>query len=116
MKAAALRGALSDRARHGRLHVLASVVPGETPSTKSASAVLSGLSDRANLLVVLSRGDDVTWNSVRNLQDVHVLAADQLNTYDVLCSDDVVFVGDALKDFVERGKPAPATQMEAPSE
>ena len=116
MKAAALRGALSDRARHGRLHVLSSVVQGDTPSTRSAVAVLSGLSDRANLLVVLSRSDEVTWNSVRNLQDVHVLAVDQLNTYDVLCSDDVVFVGDALQNFLERGTPASETQKEAPSE
>ena len=116
MKAAALRGALSDRARHGRLHVLSSVVQGDSPSTRSAAAALASLSDRANLLVVLSRTDEVTWTSVRNLQDVHVLAVDQLNTYDVLCSDDVVFVGDALQQFLERGKPASETPKEAPSE
>ena len=116
MKAAALRGALSDRARHGRVHVLSSVVQGDTPSTKSAKAALGSLSDRANLLVVLSRTDEVTWSSVRNLQDVHVLAVDQLNTYDVLCSDDVVFVGDALQQFLERGTPASQTQKEASGE
>ena len=86
MKAAALRGALSDRARNGRVHVLSSLVEGDTPSTKSAIAALEALGDRRNLLVVLERGDDVTWKSLRNLDRVHVLSVDQLNTYDVLVS------------------------------
>ncbi len=100
MKAAALRGALSDRARHGRVHVLSSLVEGETPSTKSVLAVLAGLTERHNLLVVLERGDEVSTKSVRNLVDVHVLWADQLNTYDVLCADDVVFTEGALSAFL----------------
>ncbi|MBC9955905.1 50S ribosomal protein L4 [Yimella sp. cx-51] len=100
MKAAALRGALSDRARHGRIHVLTSVVEGETPSTKSAAALLAGLSDRKNLLVVLDRSEEVSTLSVRNLADVHVLWADQLNTYDVLCADDIVFTQAALEAFL----------------
>lgn len=100
MKAAALRGALSDRARHGRIHVLSSLVEGDTPSTKSVSAVLDGLSERTNRLVVIERGNETAWKSVRNLTDVHVLTADQLNTYDVLCSDDIVFTQAALEAFL----------------
>ncbi len=109
MKAAALRGALSDRARHGRVHVLSSLVAGDTPSTATAVRVLRALTDRRHLLVVLDRGDEVAWKSARNATDVHLLAADQLNTYDVLCSDDIVFVGGALDAFLQRGGPAPAT-------
>ncbi len=100
MKAAALRGALSDRARHGRIHVVEALVTGETPSTKAAKALLSGLSERKHLLVVLDRTDQVSLMSVRNLPDVHVLAVDQLNTYDVLCADDVVFTMEAFAIFV----------------
>ena len=100
MKAAALRGALSDRARHDRIHVIDSLVTGTAPSAKAAFAVLSGLTSRPNVLVVLERSDEVSWKSVRNLQDVHVLNVDQLNTYDVLCSDDVVFTRGALDTFV----------------
>ncbi len=100
MKAAALRGALSDRARFGRVHVLTGVVDGQTPSTKSAASLLAGLTDRPNLLVVLERADQVALKSVRNLDNVHVLAVDQLNTYDVLCADDVVFTQGALETFL----------------
>jgi large subunit ribosomal protein L4 len=100
MKAAALRGALSDRARHGRIHVLAGLVSGEAPSTRTAAKVLAKVSERPNLLVVLERDDLVGWRSVRNLPTVHVLAPDQLNTYDVLLSDDVVFTSGALAAFL----------------
>ncbi len=100
MKAAALRGALSDRARHGRIHVLSAVVEGDTPSTRTAWAALSGLTERPNLLVVIDRADVVALKSLRNLPDVHVLYVDQLNTYDVLCADDVVFTQVALDAFV----------------
>jgi large subunit ribosomal protein L4 len=96
MKAAALRGALSDRARNGRVHVLDSLVAGDTPSTAKAAALLAGLTDRTKFLVVLERGDQVGLKSVRNLDSVHVLAVDQLNTYDVLCADDVVFTAGSL--------------------
>src|SRR5690606_11413130 len=96
MKAAALRGALSDRARHGRIHVLSALVEGEAPSTKTAWKALSGLSDRPNLLVVIDRADETGLRSLRNLAAVHVLFVDQLNTYDVLCADDVVFTQAAL--------------------
>ena len=100
MKAAALRGALSDRARHGRIHVIDSLVSGDAPSAKDAGKLLAGLTERKNLLVVLTRDDEVAFKSVRNLADVHVLVADQLNTYDVLCADDIVFTQAALDTFV----------------
>ena len=100
MKLAALRGALSDRARVDRIHVVDSIVSGELPSAKDAAALLAGLTERRNLLVVLERGDEVSFKSVRNLQNVHVLVADQLNTYDVLCADDIVFTQAALDAFV----------------
>ncbi|MBP6997719.1 MAG: 50S ribosomal protein L4 [Phycicoccus sp.] len=103
MKAAALRGALSDRARHDRIHVVESLVTGDAPSTKAAKALLAGLSERKNLLIVLDRTDFVSLMSVRNLADVHVLAVDQLNTYDVLCADDVVFTRAAFEVFVSGG-------------
>ena len=100
MKAAALRGALSDRARNGRIHVIAELVAGTKPSAKDALASLRSVTERKNLLVVIERANDVAALSVRNLQDVHVLYADQLNTYDVLISDDVVFTKAAFEAFV----------------
>jgi len=100
MKAAALRGALSDRARAGRVHVVTGFAPGEVPSTKSAIKVLDNLSGRRNVLVVVERSDEITWKSLRNVERVHLLVADQLNTYDVLVSDDVVFTQGALDAFL----------------
>ncbi len=100
MKAAALRGALSDRARNGRIHVIDSLVAGAAPSTKAALASLAGISDRRHFLVVLERNDTITWLSLRNAPDVHIVAVDQLNTYDVLASDDVVFSQGAYDAFV----------------
>jgi large subunit ribosomal protein L4 len=100
MIAAALRGALSDRARNGRIHVIAELVAGTKPSAKDALASLRAVSERKNLLVVIERANDVAALSVRNLADVHVLYADQLNTYDVLVSDDVVFTKAAYEAFV----------------
>ena len=111
MKAAALRGALSDRARNDRVHVVESLVTGTAPSTKDALALLAGLTDRPNLLVVLDRSDLVSLKSVRNLDGVHVLAADQLNTYDVLCSDDVVFTKAALEAFVSKAQPVGGVEV-----
>ena len=100
MKAAALRGALSDRARAGRIHVVEGFVSGDRPSTKVALQVLAGVSDRPRTLVVLERTDELNWLSLRNVDTVHVLAVDQLNTYDVLVSDDVVFTKGAYDAFV----------------
>ncbi|GAB6986015.1 50S ribosomal protein L4 [Nocardioides pyridinolyticus] len=103
MKAAALRGALSDRARNDRIHVVDSIISADAPSTKAALAALATLSDRVNFLVVLERTDTVTWLSLRNAPEVHIVAVDQLNTYDVLASDDVVFTQGAYDAFVNAG-------------
>jgi large subunit ribosomal protein L4 len=100
MKAAALRGALSDRARAGRVHVVTGFGVNEAPSTKAAVAVLKQLSGRKHVLVVVERQDELTWKSLRNVEQVHLLVADQLNTYDVLVSDDVVFTQGALDTFL----------------
>ena len=119
MKAAALRGALSDRARNGRVHVVDSLVTGDKPSTKAALAALAGLSDRVRFLVVLERGDNLTWLSLRNAANVHILAVDQLNTYDVLLSDDVVFTKAAFDAFVAgapQGKSVKAVGTESETE
>ena len=118
MKAAALRGALSDRARAGRVHVVDSFVAVDTaPSTKVAISVLETLTDRRHVLVVLAREDVASAKSLRNVERVHVLTADQLNTYDVLVSDDVVFTRGALEAFLSRptgrGVKAVATSTEA---
>ena len=100
MKAAALRSALSDRVRNDRVHVLSSVVSGETPSTKAAIAAIAMISDRRRVLVVVQREDDVSRLSLRNVDSVHLIVPDQLNTYDVLVSDDVVFTKGALAEFL----------------
>ncbi|WP_341925618.1 50S ribosomal protein L4 [Nocardioides psychrotolerans] len=103
MKAAALRGALSDRARNERIHVVESLVAGDKPSTKAALAALADLSPRTRFLVVLERTDSITWLSLRNAAQVHIVAVDQLNTYDVLASDDVVITKGAY-DVLVNGK------------
>jgi large subunit ribosomal protein L4 len=111
MKAAALRGALSDRARAGRVHVVSGVVEGDAPSTKTAVGHLRRLVGGRHVLLVAERRDEITWKSLRNAVDVHLIAPGQLNTYDVLVSDDVVFTEGALAEFVAgpaKGKPAEA--------
>ena len=103
MKAAALRGALSDRARHGRVHVVDSLVTGDAPCTKDAVAALLNLTGvTAHVLVVVNVTDQVTWRSLRNARGVHLLDSGQLNTYDVLVSDHVVFTREALDTFIAR--------------
>ncbi|SEH93359.1 LSU ribosomal protein L4P [Mycolicibacterium rutilum] len=97
---AALRGALSDRARNDRIHAITEIVEGQTPSTKSAKAFLATLTDRRKVLVVIGRTDEVGAKSVRNLPGVHVISPDQLNTYDVLNADDVVFSVEALNAYI----------------
>jgi large subunit ribosomal protein L4 len=111
MKAAALRGALSDRARGGRLHVVSALVEGGTPSTKSASAALARIASSRHVLLVAEREDTVTWKSLRNVETVHVIAPDQLNTYDVLVSDDVVFTEGALAAFLNAPGSAAGKQL-----
>ncbi len=101
MKAAALRGALSDRARAGLVHVVSSVVTGDTPSTKAARQAIEAVTgDATRVLVVLGRDDEAGWLSLRNLPTVHLIAPDQLNTYDVLVNDAVVFTREALDAFL----------------
>jgi large subunit ribosomal protein L4 len=112
MKAAALRGALSDRARHGRVHVVSTLTTGDAPSTKTALALLQAVSERRHVLVVAERTDTLSWKSLRNAPQVHLLAPGQLNTYDVLISDDVVFTEAALSAFLAgpaKGKSATAS-------
>jgi large subunit ribosomal protein L4 len=120
MKAAALRGALSDRARNDRVFVVSALVEGDVPSTKSASAMLAKISGAKHVLVVAERNDELTWKSLRNVPSVHLLEPGQLNTYDVLVSDDVVFTQGALEAFLAgpvKGKSAKAsaTSTEAAS-
>jgi len=100
MKAAALRGALSDRAREDRVHVVTAFVEGDAPSTKAALKVLTSISTAKRVLVVLDRDDVLNWVSLRNVPQVHLIEAGQLNTYDVLVADEVVFTEVALAEFV----------------
>ena len=118
MKAAALRGALSDRARDGRIHVITEFVTGDTPSTKSALKALAALDLEGELLIAIDREDDTSALSLRNVPTAHVLYVDQLNTYDVLCSDQVVFTSAALDAFLAgpatgKSVKAVATESEA---
>ena len=113
MKAAALRGALSDRARAIRVHVVSAFVS-DVPSTKSALAVLRGVTAANRVLAVVGRDEEAAWTSLRNVPEVHLITPDQLNTYDVLVSDDVVFTAAALEAFVARaGTAANASTEEA---
>lgn len=100
MIAAALRQALSDRARNERIHVVQGFVNAEKPSTKAALSLLGKINDGRRALVVLNRGDDTDVLSLRNIPEVHMLYVDQLNTYDVLCADDVIFSEVALKLWI----------------
>ena len=116
MKAAALRGALSDRARDGRIHIVTGLVDGGAPSTKSAVAILAQLTQRSHVLVVVERKDTVSWKSLRNVDRVHLIWPDQLNTYDVLISDDIVFTQGAYDAFLAgpaKGKAVKAVAAES---
>ena len=106
MIAAALRGALSDRARGGRIHVVDSLSVGKVPSTKAIVDLLDAIATSKHVLVVLERNDELSYKSVRNVQTVHVLPYDQLNAYDVLVSDDIVFTQGALEGFIAGPKSA----------
>ncbi|WP_425307884.1 50S ribosomal protein L4 [Ammonicoccus fulvus] len=119
MIAAALRGALSDRAADGNVHVINNLVEGDVPSTKQALAALAAVAKSNKVLVVLHRDEDLAWLSLRNAHNVHVLIADQLNAYDVLVSDEVVFTAAALDSFVSgpaKASSAKATETEAKAE
>jgi large subunit ribosomal protein L4 len=108
MKAAALRGALSDRAREDHVHVVTTFVDGDTPKTKAALATLDAVTQAKKVLVVLGRDDALNWVSLRNEPRVHLLEAGQLNTYDVLNADDVIFTEAALSEFVSGPRTAAA--------
>jgi len=110
MKAAALRGALSDRARAGLVYVVESFIEGDAPRTKDALAALNNITDARKVLVVLPSEDELNWVSLRNLPQVHLIEAGQLNTYDVLVSDAVVFTAAALDEFLG----VPATRTDVP--
>jgi len=102
MIAAALRQSLSDRARAGRVHVVTAFVEGARPSTSAALGLLRKVIDDRSALVAVSRGDDLTVLSLRNAVEASVVYADQLNSYDVLVADDVVFTESALAEFVSK--------------
>jgi large subunit ribosomal protein L4 len=104
MKAAAVRQALTDRARNNRLHVVESLGLSDKPSTKAAQAYLAKFTKQKNVLVVLDRTDEISYLSLRNLKNVHVLPVDQLNAYDILNSDDLVFTKSAIEEFTANSK------------
>ena len=116
MKAAALRGALSDRARAERVFVVTSLVDGGTPSTKAALAAVRAVTQAAAVLVVVERSDDLTWKSLRNAPEVHLLSPEQLNTYDVLVNDDVVFTQAALEAFLRGPRTGTSAKATATSD
>jgi large subunit ribosomal protein L4 len=91
------------------VHVVSTFVDGSTPKTKSALATLAAVTTAKKVLVVLDRDDSVNWISLRNEPRVHLLESGQLNTYDVLNADEVVFTETALAEFVGR-KPDLATR------
>ncbi len=104
MKAAALRGVLSDRAREDRIGVVSQFVSGDSPSTKDALAVLGDWKDEGRILVVLSREEETAWRSLRNVAALSLVSPDQLNAYDAVVSDRIVFTEAGLADFVGKGK------------
>lgn len=115
MIAAALRGALSDRAREGRVHVVSDLVGSDLPSTKAVLTALSASASSDKVLVVIGRDEDAAWLSLRNVPTVHAIAVDQLNAYDVLVNDEVVFTTTALGAFIAgpvSGKSAKAVAVE----
>lgn len=101
MKLNALYGALSDRARGGRIHVVTALVNTEKPSTKAARVAVERIADTRKTLVVVQRDDELNIKSARNLPQVHILWSDQLNTLDVMKAEEVVFTKDALDAFIE---------------
>lgn len=112
MKAAALACALTDRFRKDRMHVVQQFVKVETPSTKAGKAAMERLCDDRLVLTVLARGEEEQILSIRNLPQVHILLADQLNTYDVLNNEDIVFTEAALKSFLGEVPAAAADEEE----
>jgi large subunit ribosomal protein L4 len=102
----ALRSALSDRARGARIKVLEDYAF-DVPSTKAARGALDALSLEGRTLVVISEweADETAVLSFRNLPTVHIIPGDQLNTYDVLRSDWVLFSRASLETATGKAKP-----------
>lgn len=90
----ALKSALSDRAASERVVVLDWGL--ETPSTKGALAALAANGIEGRVLAVLRPEDEAVWKSLRNLGSIHICGVGELNAYDVLVSDWVVFTPDTL--------------------
>jgi len=111
----ALRSALSDRAAEGKVLVVDEWAF-DRPSTKGAVAALAALGAEGRVLVVLSRDDETAWKSFRNLQHVHVLEAGELNTYDVLVSDVVVFTRASLPTSAPADEPVEGSPAEPDAE
>jgi len=82
------------------VHVVSAFVEGDAPSTKAAIKVLDAVTAAKRVLVVLDRDDVLNWISLRNVPRVHLIEAGQLNTYDVLVADEVVFTETALAEYV----------------
>jgi large subunit ribosomal protein L4 len=116
MIAAALLGALSDRARGDRLHVVESLALGDAPSTKATVAYLESVASSKHVLIVIEYNDEISRKSVRNLEAVHVLDFSQLNAYDVLFSDDIVFTKAAFEAFVASKNKSEATKTSTAKE
>lgn len=113
MKAAALRGVLSDRAREDRVTVIESFGTAETPNTKAALAALGDIAQEPRVLVVLSRDEETAWRSLRNVANIQLVASDQLSAYDAVISDQIVFSEAGLDAFVQRGRKSDSTEEKA---
>jgi large subunit ribosomal protein L4 len=93
----ALRSALSDRAAEDRVLVVDDWgFDMDTPSTKAAISALADLGIEGKALVVLSDADEVAWKSFRNLHQVQLIDVAELNAYDILCNDWIVFTSATL--------------------
>jgi len=111
---AALLGALSDRAREDRVFVIKEITHDELPSTKQAATVLSAFNQYRQLLVVLDRDDYIGWLSTRNLAEAHVITVDQLNAYDVIVADAIVFTKTAIEVFAaDKGSTVTVTEVKS---
>lgn len=95
MKRLALRSALSDRAQSNSVYVV-DAWDFETPSTKAAKTALEAIGTEGKVLIVTDAQDANTEKSFRNLSNVNVLSSDQLNVFDILVSDSIVFTKDNL--------------------
>jgi large subunit ribosomal protein L4 len=111
MVRAALRSALSDRASEGKVVVVESW-GFESPRTKDAKAALEALGIDGTALVVVGRDDAAAALSFRNLPKVQVIGPGELNAYDVLCNEWIVFT----KDVLPEAAPLPIDQPSSPAE